>query len=114
MPSLPASLAAWNTPDFADVFKNELGRVDGIQRFLQQGLRTSSYALADKLEISLLSASEFPDRIALKAGLFYTGVIAGCSCADDPTPVDEIAEYCEVLVEIDKATAEAGMTLMNL
>ncbi|MDP2829599.1 MAG: hypothetical protein Q8O37_13445 [Sulfuricellaceae bacterium] len=112
MPLLPASLAAWNTPAFADTFKQELARLDTTLSLLQQGLRFSSYALAEKLKISVISANELPGTIQVKAGLFYTGVIAGCSCADDPTPVDEIAEYCEVLVDIDKVTAGTKITLI--
>ena len=49
----------------------------------------------------------------MNAGIFYRSVIGGCSCADDPTPVDEQAEYCEVVVEIDKVTAEAKVTLLR-
>ena len=45
-------------------------------------------------------------------GIFYTGVVAGCSCADDPTPVEEQHEYCEVLIEINRATAEAVIRLL--
>ena len=42
----------------------------------------------------LLSASEDAGLLRVKAGIFYTGIIAGCSCADDPTPIDELNEYC--------------------
>jgi hypothetical protein len=110
---LTASLAAWNTPAFSDAFKQELARLDTLQNFLQQGLRVSSYALVDKLAILVINALESPGMIEVKAGLFYSGVSAGCSCADDPTPVDEVTEYCEVLIEIDKATASATITLIT-
>jgi hypothetical protein len=48
----------------------------------------------------------------LKAGVFYTGIIAGCSCSDDPSPVDEQNEYCDLLFTIDKLTAETQITLL--
>jgi hypothetical protein len=48
----------------------------------------------------------------VKAGIFYTGVIAGCSCADDPTPVDELNEYCVVQFDIDRMTAETTVRLL--
>jgi hypothetical protein len=44
----------------------------------------------------IISRADQPDCIQVKAGLLYTGIIVGCSCADDPTPVDEINEYCEM------------------
>jgi len=50
--------------------------------------------------------------IRVKAGIFYTGVIAGCSCADDPTPIDEQNEYCVVQFDIDRTTADATVTLL--
>jgi len=49
----------------------------------------------------------------VKAGLLYAGIIAGCSCADDPTPIDEVTEYCVVRFDIDKATAETKVTLLS-
>ncbi|MEZ5541890.1 MAG: hypothetical protein R3F42_07590 [Pseudomonadota bacterium] len=49
--------------------------------------------------------------IHARAGLFYTGIIAGCSCADDPTPVEEQAEYCVVDITIDRLTGAATIRL---
>ena len=60
----------------------------------------------------VLGLAETPTEIRAKIGVCYTGIIAGCSCADDPTPLDEHAEYCEVQVEIDRVTAEARFTLL--
>jgi len=45
--------------------------------------------------------------------VFFSAFIAGCNCADGPTPVDEINEYCEIRVEIDRTTAEAQLTLLE-
>ena len=61
----------------------------------------------------IISVADDPDHIHVKAGIFYTGIIAGCSCADDPTPVDEQAEYCEVRLEINKATAATAISLLE-
>lgn len=59
------------------------------------------------------AVSEEAGFIRARAGIFYTGVIAGCSCADDPTPVDEQNEYCDVRVDIDKQTGEATIALLT-
>jgi hypothetical protein len=40
-------------------------------------------------------------------------VIAGCSCADDPTPTNELDEFCELQLDIDKLTAVATVTLLD-
>jgi hypothetical protein len=60
----------------------------------------------------IIGVSEAAGLIRVKAGIFYTGVIAGCSCADDPTPVDELNEYCVLQLGIDKKTAETTVTLL--
>jgi hypothetical protein len=61
----------------------------------------------------ILGVAEGSGTISVRAGVFFSAVIAGCSCADDPTPVDEINEYCESRVEIDRTTAEARLTLLE-
>jgi len=109
---LSKALAAWQTPAFKAVLKAEIEHLDANLLPLQEGLSQSSHANADKLSVMILSVVEEPDCLRVKAGLFYTGIIAGCSCADDPTPVDEVNEYCEVRIEIDKQTAAATISLL--
>ena len=106
---LSESLLAWNSPRFNDVLKRELGQLGAGQLPLQQGLSASSYALDDKFDVMIISVAEEPGFIHAKVGIFYFGIIAGCSCPDDPTPVEPQSEYCEVRVSIDKTTAEAAV-----
>lgn len=65
------------------------------------------------LSVSILKTSENDDSIIASAGLFYTGIIPGCSCADDPTPIDESNEYCEISICINKITAESIISLVE-
>ena len=60
----------------------------------------------------ILGASEEAGIIFARAGIFYTSIIAGCNCADDPSPVDEQTEYCEIQFEINKKTAETTVQLL--
>ena len=78
---------------------------------LQQRLSSGSHALDSRVEAMIISSFDDAGRIHVRAGIFYSSIIAGCSCADDPTPVDEHAEYCEVILVIDKATGETVVTL---
>ena len=93
---LTQSLQAWNTDTFNDILKKELCSINSDLLPLQQGLRQSSYAIGENLSATVLSVESDENYISVKAGLFYTGIISGCNCADDPTPVDEINEYCNV------------------
>jgi len=110
---LPLSLKAWRSPSFNTVLKLEVCSLDCRLLPLQQGLQNSSYATGDKLSVTVLETKEDATRITVKAGLLYNGIIAGCSCADDPTPTDETNEYCDVLFCIDKLTAETTITLIT-
>jgi hypothetical protein len=71
-----------------------------------------SYALDNKFEAMIINASEQDGFIRARVGIFYSGILAGCSCADDPTPVEPQPEYCEVQVDIDRKTAEATIALL--
>lgn len=109
---LPRTLAHRHRPDFEAIFKEEVLGLERELLPLQQGLSRSSHALVDDIEIVLLGRREEKELLEVKAGIFYKGIIAGCSCADDPTPMDEITEYCELLFRIDPANAEARVELL--
>ncbi|MEA3274458.1 MAG: hypothetical protein U9Q81_04025 [Pseudomonadota bacterium] len=109
---LTKTLNAWRTPEFESVLKCELEAMDAQVLPLQQGLARGSHVGDDRFSVMLISVAERTDSICTTIGVFYTGIIAGCSCADDPTPIDAHPEYCEVQVDIDKATAETTLTLL--
>ena len=110
---LTETLNAWGTSDFNDVFKKEIEQLGAGQLPLQQGLSTGSYAIDDRFNVMIIGVSENPGFIRVKAGIFFSGIIAGCSCADDPTPVNEESEYCVVQLDIDKRTAETTIGLLT-
>ncbi len=113
MLKLNLSLLAWDTDAFNAVFIKEICALDLNDLPLQEGLSHSSYANSDNLAAMVLNKKSDDNKLFIKSGLFYTGVIAGCNCADDPTPVDENIEYCEVLFSIDRQTAETTVSLLD-
>jgi len=110
---LKQSIQAWNTDSFKRVLIKELGLIDSNLLPLQQGLSYSSVAIGNNVSAIIFRSEENNGQLQIKAGLFYTGIITGCNCADDPTPVDEINEYCEVLLSIDKKTALTHVLLIE-
>lgn len=54
--------------------------------------------------------TETRDIVRVTAGIFFRGVIGGCSCTDDPTPASDIEEYCELRMDI----ARTGTTTVVL
>jgi hypothetical protein len=101
---LSAALAAWNTPAFKDVLKRELEAAGPAALPLQQCLSVSSYALDDGCTVMVIGAGEEASAIRARVGVFFHGIIAGCSCADDPTPLEPQQEYCELEIAIDRST----------
>ncbi|OGI38548.1 MAG: hypothetical protein A2V91_05890, partial [Candidatus Muproteobacteria bacterium RBG_16_64_10] len=93
--------------------KKEIEQLDANLFPLQQGLSAGNYVLGDKFSVMILGVSEDEGFIHAKAGIFYNSILAGCACADDPTPISELSEYCEVRLDIDKKTAETTVVLLT-
>lgn len=110
---LTLSLEAWRTPDFESVLIAELAALDVKHFPLQQGLKHSSHALSKDMTLMFIEAGDHPGVVKARIGIHYQGVIAGCACADDPTPPDTLCEYCEIGVSIDKGTARAVLELLD-
>ena len=87
--------------------KQEIENLDADALPLQRGLEHSSRVSPSPFSAIVLNVVDNTDSFEVKAGIQYKGIVAGCSCADDPSPVDEINEYCEILLSIDKSTGEA-------
>lgn len=109
---LDETVQAWDTLEFESVLKRELAQ-QAAQLPLQQGLSGSSSVADAPVTVLLHSAAEQGGTLRLKVGIFYQGRLGGCSCADDPTPDNEINEYCELQLEIDPTTALATVSLLG-
>ena len=107
MPHLTRSLAAVGTPGFETVLSAELAALGPDALGLQQALSAGNTALSDGIGFMILHSRETPDSIQVRAGVFFTSILGGCACADDPTPENENAEYCEIDVILDRRTGQA-------
>lgn len=105
MIKLDKSLRAWGTPKFQADLKQEIEQLGAENLPLQQGLSTGNYVSNTPFTVLVHSVAETENLIRVKVGVFYQGIIGGCSCTDDPTPVSDINEYCEVHLHIDKVSA---------
>jgi len=99
-----------DAPEVAAILKQELERLDGLSLPLQQGLNRSSFTDGKTFSVTILSVQRESEGLHAKAGIMYEGIIAGCSCADDPTPQSTINEYCELELIIQ----EDGNTTVKL
>lgn len=110
---LTQSSAAWGGEDFKEVFRAELEALCADELPLQEGLSLSSAVSGEPFRVMVISIVEEPEKLRVKAGIFYSGIIAGCSCSDDPTPTDLQAEYCEVECMLNTTTGETAVTLLD-
>ena len=117
MITLPSTLKTWQksgfSEDFKQSFKQEFALIEHKNLPLQQGLSLSSYVSNEKISAIIHNTDETENYIIVKSGVFYTGIIAGCSCSDDPTPLDTQNEYCDLMINIDKLSAEATVILIT-
>jgi len=112
MLQLTKSLQAWNSAEFKSTFIQQLSQLSLDELPLQQALLLGSYATKDKLQIMVNSMTEQQHSLLITTGIFYSSIIAGCNCSDDPTPVDLNSEYCEMLFTINKLTAETDIKII--
>jgi hypothetical protein len=110
---LDESLSAWGGAGFEAVLKREVEMLGADNLPLQQGLSISNYVAESPITVMIHRVAEMENVIRIKAGIFYQGIIGGCSCADDPTPTGENNEYCEVQIDIDKASAVTVIALIT-
>lgn len=107
-------LKSLNNPEIKAIAKNELQKIDSSMLPLQQGLSFSSAVSSHPVNFIVLNIEENNDFVLIKSGIFYTGIVAGCSCSDDPSPTDEQNEYCEVLFSINKLSADTSVKLLTI
>ncbi len=111
MKTLKQSVNAWGEAGFKEVLKEELQRLGVSDLPLQQGITSGSYVVDKPFRVMVIDCTDAGTHIRAKVGIFYAGIIAGCNCSDDPTPVDETTEYCEVEILIDKTSGEFSASL---
>ena len=108
---LEKSLAAWGEAEFEAELKREVEH-HALMLPLQKALSMGSYVLDKPITMTVIGIEELAEIIYVRAGIYFQSVIGGCSCTDDPSPVNEINEYCEVRLAISKLNAETLVTLL--
>ena len=106
------ALAAWGTDAFDEQFKALVEVLPHSALPLQQGLERSSYVSSEPFRVMVRSKGEERGMLHVEAGIFYSGIIAGCSCADDPTPIEPQTEYCTVQFTIERDSGETRVSLL--
>ena len=104
MIELHDALRAWSTPDFGPVLKRELAAIPPGVLPLQHGVSPGTHVDDSEVAVTVIRATAEAGVIRARIGVFFTEVLAGCSCGDDPAPA---SAYCEIEVLIDQASGAA-------
>ncbi len=109
--SQPESFTSQTDKAFKKAFITEVEALSSHLLPLQAGLKWSSYALPNDFEVMAYAVTVKESTLDVKTSVFYKGQTAGCSCTDDPTPLNEQVEHCELLFSIDK---QSGLTEVQI
>jgi len=110
MKRLPNSRKHWQSAGFEQALKTELEGLRAGTLPLEQATSRGGIVDDSDISVTVIEAIESGRSIQARAGVFFTEIVGGCSCGDDP--VAENA-YCEILIHIDKTTAEAEFALIR-
>ena len=61
----------------------------------------------NNISASVLGVEQTADHLTARVGVFFTEIVGGCNCNDDPA---EANAYCVIEVRIDRATGIAVLT----
>ncbi len=113
MVDLSETLAAWHTPMREATLKRVLEGLDADCLPLQQALRRGSQATGEPFQVMVLTTAEGAEELRVRVGIFFTSLIGGCQCADDPTPLESLPEYAQIDVIIHRETGIASLHLLE-
>lgn len=107
MPKFPDALRHWPSDSFKQILKSEIENLKTGALPLENGISQGGLIDDSNITATILSTSDNPSVIKTKAGIFFTEIVGGCNCHDDPI---EINTYCEIIININKTTANAEIT----
>ena len=111
MTQLILSLKSWSSENFKKTLKQELEALEDGALPLDQAICQGGKADGSKISALINSATENDTSIQINVGVFFDEIIAGCNCGDDPMSENT---YCDLMVNIDKTTAEACFSIKNI
>lgn len=102
MSRLPRSLTAWGSPAFVITLKSEIETLPVGSLPLEDATTQGGRVGGEPIALAFLQAEDAGDAIHVRVAVFFTEVVGGCSCGDEPMPVQA---RCELRVEIAKTDA---------
>lgn len=103
MISLPKSIEAWPDGDVKRTLKNELEALPTGSLPLANYTTQGGMVDDENITITVFSIEDRSQYVSVRLGVFFSEVVGGCNCHDDP--VEENA-YADISARIDKQSAK--------
>jgi hypothetical protein len=109
-PRLADTLREWPRGSWKSALKGEIEALPSGSLPLETAVTRCGIVDDNDVSVTVINANQNSASIQVKVGVFFTEIVAGCVCGEDP-----IAEngYCELLVHIDKITGAADFELIQ-
>jgi hypothetical protein len=108
VPRFTAALRDWGSEHFAATLKREILALGPSDLLLHRVTTQGGLVDGAGIDATILDTTEDDGALVVRVGIFFTEVVGGCSCGDEPASSQA---YCEVQLRIDKDTAEAHIGL---
>ncbi len=106
---LTKALKHWGNTDFEKALKAELENLPTGTLPLQQATSQGGIVDDSNISASIFSCEEYDNEIRIRAGIFFTEIVAGCNCNDPPM---ETNAYCLLTISIDIVNASTRITII--
>jgi hypothetical protein len=110
---LPHSVEHRGMSDFNTVLSEELRTLPVGALPLDKAMRQGNMVSDQPPQFMINDRRDENGYLKVRIGVFFHSVIGGCSCADDPTPIDLINEYTELEININLADASASVAIID-
>jgi hypothetical protein len=109
VPRLRETLQAGPSGSFARTLKRELESLPAGSLPLQKAAVHCGIIDDSNISVTVIRTSQNPTSLQATVGVFFTEIVAGCVCGEDPSPVNA---YCEIQIGIDKTTADVDFQVI--
>lgn len=105
---LPQSSAALQSDTLKDTLQKELAALPLEALPLAQAMQHGSHVHGID-QVMLLEQTPAGTRMNIRVGIFFSSMLGGCHCADDPGPIELMNEYVELTLQLDPSSACATL-----
>ncbi len=101
-------LKSWGSEDFTEQLQQTICAL-GDALPLKDCCKHSGVIDFETIKPIILSSAESDSSVQIKLGVFFSEILSGCACSDDPSQAQMLENgYCELEMLIDKASKQAS------